>query len=55
MIAYYVDGKKEGAAKYDDQNGNEQDRFYKNNRLVYDSGNFIDSDSSDDLLRRLRR
>ena len=34
-IAYYVDTwKKEGAAKYYDQNGNEQDRFYKNNKLV---------------------
>ena len=33
-IVYYVDGKKEGAAKYYDKNGNEQDRFYKNNELV---------------------
>ena len=33
-IAYYVDGKKEGAAKYYDENGNEEDRFYKNNKLV---------------------
>ena len=34
LIAYFVDGKKEGAAKYYDQNGNEQDRFYKNGELV---------------------
>ena len=34
-IAYRVDGKKEGAAKYYDQNGNEQDRFYKNGCRVY--------------------
>ena len=33
-IAYYVDGKKEGAAKYYDKNGNEEDRFYKNGELV---------------------
>ena len=33
-IAYYVDGKAEGAAKYYDQNGNEEDRFYKNGELV---------------------
>ena len=34
-IAYYVAGKgKEGAAKYYDKNGNEQDRFYKNGMLV---------------------
>ena len=33
-IAYYVDDKKEGAAKYYDKNGNEQDRFYKNGKLV---------------------
>ena len=33
-IAYYVDGKAEGAAKYYDKNGNEQDRFYKNGELV---------------------
>ena len=26
---------------YYDENGNEEDRFYKNNRLVDDSGNFI--------------
>ena len=47
-IAYYVYGFKQGAAKYYDENGKEEDRFYKNNRLVDDSGNFIDSDSSDD-------
>ena len=33
-IAYFVDGKKKGAAKYYDKNGNEQDRFYRNNELV---------------------
>ena len=33
-IAYRVDWKKEGAAKYYDKNGNEQDRFYKNDELV---------------------
>ena len=33
-IAYYVDNKKEGEAKYYDKNGKEQDRFYKNNKLV---------------------
>ena len=33
-IAYYVDWTKEGAAKYYDENGNEEDRFYKNGRLV---------------------
>ena len=33
-IAYYVDGDKEGAAKYYDKNGNEEDRFYKNDKLV---------------------
>ena len=33
-IAYYVDGKAEGAAKYYDENGNEQNRFYKNSKLV---------------------
>ena len=33
-IAYWVDWKKEGAAKYYDQNGNEEDRFYKNDKLV---------------------
>ena len=33
-IAYWVDGKKEGAAKYYDENGNEEDRFYKNGKLV---------------------
>ena len=33
-IAYFVDGDKEGAAKYYDKNGNEQDRFYKNDKLV---------------------
>ena len=33
-IAYWVDGNKEGAAKYYDENGNEEDRFYKNNKLV---------------------
>ena len=48
QIAYYVDDKKEGAAKFYDENGKEEDRFYKNDRLVDDSGNFIDSDSSDD-------
>ena len=47
-IAYYVDGNKEGAAKYYDKNGKEKDRFYKNDKLVDESGNFIDSDSSDD-------
>ena len=34
-IAYWVDGKEEGAAKYYDKNGNEQDRFYKNGERVY--------------------
>ena len=33
-IAYYVDWKKEGAAKYYDKNGNEEDRFYQNDELV---------------------
>ena len=33
-IAYRVDGKREGAAKYYDKNGNEEDRFYKNGKLV---------------------
>ena len=34
-IAYYVDDyNKEGAAKYYDKNGNEEDRFYKNGELV---------------------
>ena len=34
-IAYWVAGKgKEGAAKYYDKNGNEEDRFYKNGELV---------------------
>ena len=33
-IAYFVNGKKEGAAKYYDKNGNEQDRFYKDDKLV---------------------
>ena len=33
-IAYYVDGNKEGAAKFYDKNGNEQDRFYKYGELV---------------------
>ena len=33
-IAYYVDGDKEGAAKYYDQNGNEQERFYRNGKLI---------------------
>ena len=33
-IAYRVDGKREGAAKYYDENGNEEDRFYKNSELV---------------------
>ena len=33
-IAYFVDGYKEGAAKYYDKNGNEQDRFYKKDKLV---------------------
>ena len=33
-IAFYVDDNKEGAAKYYDQNGNEEVRFYKNNKLV---------------------
>ena len=33
-IAYYVDGDKEGAAKYYDKNGNQEDRFYKNDKLV---------------------
>ena len=32
--AYYVDGKKEGAAKFYDKNGKEQGRFYKGNWLV---------------------
>ena len=48
-IAYWVKTfTKEGAAKYYDKNGNEEDRFYKNGRLVDDSGNFIHSDSSYD-------
>ena len=34
VIAYFVDGNKEGAAKYYDKNGNEEDRFYKNDKLV---------------------
>ena len=34
FIAYWVDDKKEGAAKYYDENGNEQDRFYKKGKLV---------------------
>ena len=33
-IAYYVDDNKEGAAKYYDENGKEEDRFYKNDELV---------------------
>ena len=33
-IANWVAGYKEGAAKYYDKNGNEQDRFYKDNKLV---------------------
>ena len=34
-IAYHVDVKgKEGAAKYYDKNGNEEDRFYNNDKLV---------------------
>ena len=33
-IAYWVDDKKEGAAKYYDENGNEEDWFYKNDELV---------------------
>ena len=34
-IAYYDDvNGKEGAAKYYDQNGNEQDRFYEYGELV---------------------
>ena len=34
QIKYYVKDKKEGAAKYYDKNENEEDRFYKNGRLV---------------------
>ena len=33
-IAYWVDGYREGAAKYYDENGNEEDRFYKDGYLV---------------------
>ena len=33
-IAYYVDNNIEGAAKYYDKNGNEQDIFYKNGYRV---------------------
>ena len=33
-IAYYVDGYKEGAAKYYDENGQEEDRFYIDGKLV---------------------
>ena len=34
QIACYVDGKAEGAAKYYDKDGKEEDRFYKNGKLV---------------------
>ena len=34
QIAYWVDGKREGAAKYYDENGNEEDRFYEDDELV---------------------
>ena len=34
-IAYYVDGEKEGVAKYYDQNGKEEDRFYINDYRIY--------------------
>ena len=33
-IAYCVDGNKKGAAKYYDKNGKEEDRFYKNHKLL---------------------
>ena len=33
-IAYRLDENKEGAAKYYDENGNEEDRFYKKGKLV---------------------
>ena len=33
-IAYFVDGEAEGAAKFYDKNGNEEDRFYKDGELV---------------------
>ena len=48
MIAYYANEWKDGAAKYYDNNGNEQDRFYKNDELVNDPGNFIVSDGFND-------
>ena len=33
-IAYYVKDKREGAAKYYDKNGKEENRFYKDGYLV---------------------
>ena len=33
-IAYYIDDKKEGAARYYDKNGKKEDRFYKDDELV---------------------
>ena len=33
-IAYFVDGMAEGAAKFYDENGKEEDRFYKDGELV---------------------
>ena len=36
-IAYWADGKKEGAAKYIDENGVEEDIFYKDDEIVYNN------------------
>ena len=33
-IAYWVAQRREGAAKYYDKNGKEEDRFYENDKLV---------------------
>ena len=33
-VDYYICNRKEGAAKYYDKNGNEEDRFYKDGKLV---------------------
>ena len=48
MVTYYVDDKREGAAKYYDEDGNEEDKFYKDGELVDDSYNFEDSEDSED-------
>ena len=49
MIAYYVDGKAEGKAKYYYKDGTEKDTLYKDDEIVEDDSEEDGEEDSEEV------